>query len=282
MNKTLLTLLLLFFALTTSAQKPYDIPVWPNGAPNTNNITDPEDTINPRSFSRIKNAVLTVYPARRPNGKAIIACPGGGYSHLSMTNEGHDLAAWFNSQGITYVVLRYRMPNGNKEVPLSDVREALRIIRSKAGEYSINKVGVMGFSAGGHLASTAATHLEGAEAPDFQILLYPVISMDSTLTHKGSVRCLLGAKPSKADVKAYSNETRVTKSTPRCFIALSSDDKAVPPLTNGLRYYEALVTNGVNATLHCYPYGGHGWGFRDSFAFKRQWTEELEKWLRTF
>lgn len=284
MKKTSLTLLLAFSALMALAQKPININLWPNGAPNSNFITEPDDTINPRSYSRITKAVLTVYPASRPNGKAIVACPGGGYSHLSMTNEGHDLAAWFNSQGITYAVLRYRMPNTHSEVPLSDVRKALETMRENAEKWHLDpqKVGIMGFSAGGHLASTAATHLDKNEAPSFQILLYPVISMDSTLTHKGSVNCLLGKKPSKDDVKRFSNDLRVNAGTPRCFIALSSDDKAVPPLTNGLRYYEALVRNGVSATLHCYPSGGHGWGFRDTFGYKRQWTEELEKWLRSF
>ena len=154
-----------------------------NGAPNDNGITEEKngDTDSP---SYTKETILYVYPAKKGNGMAIVACPGGGYSHLAMAHEGKSMADWFNSQGITYAVLRYRMPNGHNEVPLSDSQQALRIMRQHAQEWNVKKLGIMGSSAGGHLASTTATHFTDAETrPDFQILFYPVITMDPAYTH---------------------------------------------------------------------------------------------------
>lgn len=226
---------------------------------------------------------LFVYKAENPNGIAIIMCPGGGYSRLAMSHEGHDMAPWFNTQGITYIVLKYRMPQGNHEIPLSDAEQAMRIVREHAGEWQINpgKIGIMGASAGGHLASTLATHYSSKESrPDFQVLFYPVITMDKSYTHGGSRENLLGKNPSEELIKRYSNELHVNADTPKAFIMLSSDDTAVPA-ANGVNYYLSLVRNNILSSLHIYPTGGHGWGFRDSFAYKRQWTEELEKWIRT-
>ena len=151
--------------------------------PNDNGITEEKngDTDSP---SYTKETILYVYPAKKGNGMAIVACPGGGYSHLAMAHEGKSMADWFNSQGITYAVLRYRMPNGHNEVPLSDSQQALRIMRQHAQEWNVKKLGIMGSSAGGHLASTTATHFTDAETrPDFQILFYPVITMDPAYTH---------------------------------------------------------------------------------------------------
>jgi acetyl esterase/lipase len=213
---------------------------------------------------------------------AVIMCPGGGYARLAMNHEGHDMAPWFNTQGITYVVLKYRMPNGHKEVPFSDIEQAIRLVRQHAAEWNINpsKVGIMGASAGGHLASTLATHYTSKETrPDFQILLYPVITMDANFTHAGSRENLITKNPSADLIAKYSNELQVNAQTPQAFIALSSDDKAVLP-QNSINYYLALLKHNVPATMHIYPTGGHGWGFRDNFTYKRQWTDELEKWLR--
>ena len=163
--------------------------------------------------------------------------------------------------------------------PLSDAHQAIRLMREHANEWHIQKVGIMGASAGGHLASTAATHYTAGTRPDFQILFYPVISMDLSNCHKGSRDNLLGKSPSEELVRLYSNELQVTGDTPPAFIMHSSDDGAVP-VSNSVSYYLALVKNKVPASLHTYPIGGHGWGFRDSFTYKRQWTGELEKWLR--
>lgn len=281
-HKTLrvwVTAILTTCSLCVIAQQRIELPVWPNGAPNTNGIIEQESEKRANRPTNISTATLTVYVAKHPNGKAIVACPGGGYVHLAMDHEGHDMAAWFNAQGITYAVLKYRMPNEHHEVPLSDAQQAIRIMREHAKEWHIDKVGIMGSSAGGHLASTAATHFTEDSHPDFQILFYPVISMDLSICHKGSRERLIGKTPTDEQIKLYSNELQVTSQTPPAFIMHSSDDRVVP-VENSLRYYQALVKNNIPVSMHCYPIGGHGWGFNDSFEYKRQWTGELEKWLR--
>lgn len=276
--KKLFTMGLLMFTTTMFAQKPIEIQLWPNGAPNSNGITTPEKQIDESRVSDVTVPTLTIYRAAKPNGMAIVACPGGGYVRLATAHEGHDMAAWFNAQGITYAVLKYRMPNTHHDVPLSDALQAIRIMKQHADEWKFNKVGIMGSSAGGHLASTAAIHFTEDSRPDFQILFYPVVSMINP-THQGSKDNLLGKTPSEEMLNLYSNERQVTPQTPPAFIMHSSDDKAVP-VSNSVDYYTALVKNGVSASLHIYPIGGHGWGFRDNFIYKRQWTGELEKWLR--
>ena len=276
--KKLFTMGLLMFTTTMFAQKPIEIQLWPNGAPNSNGITTPEKQIDESRVSDVTVPTLTIYRAAKPNGMAIVACPGGGYVRLATAHEGHDMASWFNAQGITYAVLKYRMPNTHHDVPLSDALQAIRIMKQHADEWKFNKVGIMGSSAGGHLASTAATHFTEDSRPDFQILFYPVVSMINP-THQGSKDNLLGKTPSEEMLNLYSNERQVTPQTPPAFIMHSSDDKAVP-VSNSIDYYTALVKNGVPASLHIYPIGGHGWGFRDNFIYKRQWTGELEKWLR--
>ena len=276
--KKFLSISIMLFSATLFAQKPIEIKVWPNGAPNSNGITTAEKQIDESRVSDVTVPTLTIYRAAKPNGMAIVACPGGGYVRLATAHEGHDMAAWFNAQGITYAVLKYRMPNTHHDVPLSDALQAIRIMKQHADEWKFNKVGIMGSSAGGHLASTAATHFTEDSRPDFQILFYPVVSMINP-THQGSKDNLLGKTPSEEMLNLYSNERQVTPQTPPAFIMHSSDDKAVP-VSNSVDYYTALVKNGVPASLHIYPIGGHGWGFRDNFIYKRQWTGELEKWLR--
>lgn len=277
--KRLLLMSLLTISTILSAQKPIELKLWPNGAPYSNEITGSEQEFGKNRISNVSEPTLTIYPAAKPNGMAIIACPGGGYLHLAMDHEGHDMAQWFNAQGITYAVLKYRMPNGHHDVPLSDAHQSIRLMREHAGEWHINKVGIMGASAGGHLACTAATHYMAETRPDFQILFYPVVSMDLGICHKGSRKNLLGESPSEELVKLYSNELQVTADTPPAFIMHSSDDNTVPVI-NSVNYYLALVKNKVPVSLHIYPVGGHGWGFRDGFIYKRQWTGEMEKWLR--
>ena len=275
MKKSVL-LILLFLSNMLVAHEPIVMKVWPNGAPIKNGMTKYV-----KGGPQYVETTLTVYPAKNGNGMAILACPGGGYIGLSVGHEGKDMAAWFNAQGITYAVLEYRLPNGGHyEVPLSDAQEALRIMRRHSTEWNVQKLGIMGSSAGGHLASTAATHFTDAETrPDFQILFYPVITMNPSYTHMGSHNNLLGKNPSKELEEKFSNELQVTPQTPQAFIMHSTDDTAVP-VANSINYYMALLKNKVSASLHIYPVGGHGWGYEDSFIYKRQWTGELEKWLR--
>lgn len=222
--------------------------------------------------------------AAKSDGKAIVDCPGGGYSHLSMENEGHNWAEYFNSKGIAYVVLKYRMPNGDRNIPLSDAYNAIRTVRDSASVWNINpqNVGIMGFSAGGHLASSVSTHAEEAVRPNFSILFYPVVSMNEYETHKGSCVGFLGDKRNDPELqKEWSNFNAVKAGeTPRAIIILASDDRAVPPLTNGLPYYAALVKAGIKASLHAYPSGGHGFGFRTTFPYHDVMLQELADWLK--
>ena len=274
--KSVLTTLLLAFSATAFSQKGITMEVWPNGAPNANG--DDKD-----------KAELTVYlpDAKKATGRAIVCCPGGGYSHLAMDHEGHQWATFFNNQGIALIVLKYRMPHGNYVVPISDAEQAMKIARQNAAEWHIdrNNVGIMGFSAGGHLASTIATHSTGDAAPNFQILFYPVITMDLGFTHKGSHDNFLGEGHSKKELRKleteYSNDLQVNRTTPRAFLALSDDDKAVPA-ANGFGYYQQLYKHDVPASIHIYPSGGHGWGYRESFAYHYQMVFELKAWLQSF
>lgn len=230
-------------------------------------------------------ANMQVFLPENPSGRAIVDCPGGGYTHLSMQNEGTDWAEYFNRQGIAFCVLTYRMPKGDRSLPMTDAKNAIRTVRDSAEAWHVSPydVGIMGFSAGGHLASTTATHAPQASRPDFQILFYPVISMDEMVTHKGSVVGFLGNQRSDEKlVKAYSNDKQVTKhQTPPAFMVMAEDDHAVPVLTNGLAYYTALRRAGIPAALHVYPDGGHGFGFSTSFAYHDELLAELTSWLRS-
>lgn len=280
--KTIFFSILLSVATMLSAQNTFELPLWPAGAPNSNGLTGTEEDLEGGRVANVIKPSITVYKADKPNGIAIIMCPGGGYARLAMNHEGHDMAPWLNAQGITYIVLKYRMPNGHYEVPLSDAEQAIRLVRQHAKEWNIrpDRIGIMGASAGGHLAASLATLYSSNETrPDFQILFYPVISMVPGVTHGGSRQNLLGNNPSQELEDKYTLEKQVNERTPQAFIMLSADDGAVPP-ANGIHYFEALLQHQVPATLHVYPTGGHGWGFRDAFTYKRQWTGELEKWLR--
>ena len=274
--KSVTTMLLLALSATAFAQKGTKMELWPNGAPNDNG--DEKD-----------HAELTVYlpDAKKATGRAIVCCPGGGYTHLAMDHEGHQWATFFNNQGIAFIVVKYRMPHGNREIPIADAEEAIRTVRRNAVDWHIDRkdVGIMGFSAGGHLASTIATHAKGEAAPNFQILFYPVITMDPAFTHKGSHDAFLGTDLSKKEQKKleyeYSNDLQVNRTTPRAFIALSDDDRAVPA-ANGFNYYSECYRHDVPASLHIYPTGGHGWGYRETFAFHYQMLFELKAWLESF
>ena len=228
------------------------INLWPDGAPTDNGLTGPEKDYG-NHVSNVTKPTLALFLPEKSNGLAILVCPGGGYVDVWDKTEGYFNSKWYTDQGIVYAVLKYRLPNGHPEVPLDDVHEAMRILQAHADEYGIKKLGIAGCSAGGHLAATASTHFTTpAERPDFQILFYPVISLDASITHAGSSFYLLGRDPSQALLDAYSNEKRVTSDTPPAFIMANSDDGLVP-CENSIRYYKALRANGVSAALHIYP-----------------------------
>lgn len=216
-------------------------------------------------------------------GKAVVVCPGGGYTHLATDHEGFQWAPYFNNLGIACAVLEYTLPNGDRSLPMKDVEAAFQLLSDHAEAWNIHtdKIGIMGFSAGGHLASTLATHPSGACDPAFQILLYPVISLDEAITHQGTRRGFLGERPEQNLVDEWSNHKKVTSTTPRTFLALSSDDKTVKPV-NSILYYTALQEAGVPVSMFIYPTGGHGWGYRSSFKYHRQVLDELTVWLTDF
>ena len=270
--KKLIILALLAVATMTQAQQ--KIELWPEGAPHES--VDEQDT------AYIQLFLATPDRSKGEDGcPCVVICPGGGYTHLAMYHEGVDWAPVFNELGISVAVLKYRMPHGNKEIPFEDAEEALRLVRRNAAAWGIDphRVGIMGSSAGGHLAATVATHALGRSKPNFQILFYPVITMDKSFTHMGSHDNLLGADASAELETEYSCEKKVEPTTPRAFIVLSDDDKVVPSL-NGVSYYVALNANGVPAVLHVYPTGGHGWGLRSSFAHHAEMLMELKAWLK--
>lgn len=274
MKRNLILFMSVLMTAGAFAAEKETVKVWPDGAPNSNGmVVSPQDSI---ELCITNEPLLHIFPADVPCGKVVLICPGGGYHHLGVDHEGYDFAPWYNRQGVNVAVLQYRMPNGHDEVPLSDVHQSMRILRDR---FPRSLVGVQGFSAGGHLASTAATHYgDAVTRPDFQILFYPVITVTGYNAHPWSSRNLIGENPSKEKADLYNNQLQVTADTPPAFLLHSSDDTVVP-VSNTLDYYSALVANGVPASLHIYPVGGHGWGFWEGFAYKPMWTDELEYWL---
>ena len=270
--KTFISAVLFLCAASASAQKDTEILLWPNGAPTSNG--DAADTA---------KVYISLPKPDKATGRCVVICPGGGYTHLAMNHEGRDWAPFFNNIGIATVVLKYRMPHGVHQVPLEDAEEAMRLVRRNAKAWNINpeQVGIMGSSAGGHLASTVATHSRGDAAANFQILFYPVITMDPSFTHMGSHDNLLGSGSKKKLEREYSNDLQVSRVTPRAFIVLSDDDHVVLP-ANGANYYLECYRHDVPASLHIYPSGGHGWGIRSSFAFHIEMMQELRTWLGSF
>ena len=309
-NILLLTICFCMTFANMNAQNPVQIALWPDGIPESNGITEPESTVDGR-ISNISVPDMTVYPAdpSKNTNAAILICPGGGYAVQSSVHEGSQFAQWLSENGITGIVLKYRLPNHHAFVPLKDAQQAIRIIRSRASEWNIdpNKIGISGFSAGGHLASTAGTHFDlgspvsdtekGSSKnkkkaathvaptssyscrPDFMILFYPVITMQEGLTHQGTRTNLLGDKQDKDSVDYYSNEMQVTKDTPPTLIFLSDDDNGVSP-KNSTDFYAALKKNGVPASLYIFPEGGHGWGFNDTFSYHKIWKTLYIEWLK--
>lgn len=230
---------------------------------------------------------LTCYLPQNPSGRAVVDCPGGGYSHLALNHEGYDWAEYFNKQGIAFFVLKYRMPHGRYTVPMENACKAMRTVRDSASVWNINRedVGIMGFSAGGHLASSVSTLAEYDARPNFSILFYPVISMKPKKGHGGSSYNLLGEEGVKDEklVDHYSTEKQVRRHlTPRAIILLANDDGAVPPVTNGVAYYSRMRQVGNECSMCIYPTGGHGFGFRSTWAYHDQMLSDLTRWLDSF
>lgn len=282
MKNSLVLLFSFLFCTMAFAQSPIDIKVWKNGAPDNNGLDAPESISKEGHALNSREARMYVYLPQKCDSAtaAVLICPGGGYGRQAMVHEGHDVAKWLNSKGIAGIVLKYRLPNGHTNIPLQDAQEAMRVIRDNAKTWNIkpDKVGVCGFSAGGHLASTLGTHFDASCRPDFMILYYPVISMKPGITHNGSRSNLLGKNPDSAAEKLFSNEEQITKQTPPTLLILSDDDKAVPPLNSTL-FYNSLKSNNIPATMYIFPSGGHGFGFRSTFAYHDVMTQLLADWL---
>ena len=279
------------------AQKEFPIyaKLIPNSIPCELKMTTGKNSSGKTYFANITNPTLTVYiPTKKdPFKTAVLICPGGGYSRVVIEHEGEEIAKAFNEIGITAFVLKYRLPNdtcmNNKEiVPLQDAQQSIKLIRDHAKEYDINpnKVGVIGFSAGGHLASTLGTkfqtnYINNIEKtnlrPDFMLLCYPVISMKEIICHKGSRDRLIGKTPTQESVDCFSTELHITTETPITFIVHAQDDKTVP-IINSIRFYEGLVANKINAEMHIYQTGGHGFGLYNANQ-PQHWFELAKQWL---
>jgi acetyl esterase/lipase len=276
--------IVLILSISVCLKAQQEIKLYPNGPKESNGISvaesyrDPEFIINtsePRMYAYLVNK-------EKASGTAVLICPGGGYSGVSMIKEGSEIAKWFNELGVSAFVLYYRMPNGHSAVPLTDAQTALGIIHQHAKEWNIaaNKIGIMGFSAGGHLASTVGTHFKTKEQrPAFMILGYPVVTMKNELTHAGSRKNLLGDNPSEEIINLYSNELLVTNNTPPTFIVHATDDKTVP-VKNSVQLYQALKSRKIVAELDTFAVGGHGFGMRKRGIPVDNWPELLQKWLK--
>lgn len=288
--KPLFALLFLLFTSNSFSQS-MKINLWPEGKiPLRINNTIQEESIS-TDIIRIGKVQIPQIEVYLPNkksatGQGVIICPGGGYSILAYDWEGADVAKLLNANGIAAFVLKYRLPDSlsstaPNQVPLIDAKQAMRLVREKASEWNIlpNKIGIMGFSAGGHLAATLSTHFEKDTRPDFSILIYPVISMDKNITHMGSRTNLIGKNPTDAMIKLYSNELHVTGKTPPSFLIHATDDDGVP-VENSLLYYQALKKNKVPAEMHIYPFGGHGFGLANGNKSLDSWPRLMINWLK--
>jgi len=275
--------------------------VWPAGVPGSiKNDTYIEKMSEanglPARIEKVTDPTLTVFlpPKESATGIAVLICPGGGYSFLSFINEGFPIAKWLNDNGIAAIIVKYRLPSDlimkDKTIgPLQDAQEAMRIIRRNSIAWNINpgKVGVIGFSAGGHFASTLSTHYADivysltdtvSARPDFSLLIYPVITMDDSFTHAGTRRNLIGDNPSEDAIKRFSNEIQVDGKTPSTFLVHSTDDKTVP-VKNSIVYYEALLKNNVTAEMHIFQKGGHGYGLAEKRGTESAWPALCIRWI---
>lgn len=276
--------------------------VWPNGIPGSIKNNSYSEKIleygqGSKGYEKVTEPTITVFlpSAEKSTGSAVLICPGGGYGMLAFDHEGIRIARWLNENGIAGIILKYRLPSDlimkdKRTGPLQDAQEAMRIIRRNAGEWHLDdrKIGVIGFSAGGHLASTISTHYADkvyeskdntSARPDFSILIYPVITFDASFTHQGTRKNLIGDNPQEKDILRFSNEKQINKETPPAFLVHSSDDDAVP-VKNSIVYYENLVKNGVKAELHIFQKGGHGYGLSEGNGTQSAWPALCIEWLR--
>lgn len=300
--KPYLVILFLFVANISSIyaqSNKMEIALYPdNKIPNSIPGPDEEKSETSGGILRISNVskpTLSIFlPEKsKANGAAVVICPGGGYGIVAASHEGYDVAKKFNEMGVAAFVLKYRMPNKKHEpdpsiAPLQDAQEAIITVRKNAAKWNINpqRIGILGFSAGGHLASTAGTHFNKvlvdnpgniSARPDFMLLIYPVISADVAITHAGSYKSLLGENPSKEQLDLYSNEKQVTDKTPPTFLVHASDDNGVSP-NNSVVFYQALIKNKVPAELHIYEKGGHGFGMYNKTT-KEEWMDRAKNWM---
>jgi len=290
---------LLFKSSLFNKRKEVTVPLYAGTVPNNRAVPDRETSVTSNNVTRISKVLtptLTIYRPDKPNGQAVVICPGGGYTILAFDKEGTRVAEELNKWGVTAVVLKSRLPDDSLQpdrslAPLQDAQEAIRYVRRHAKDWGIDarKIGIMGFSAGGHLASTTATHFNfKADAattdttscrPDFAILIYPVISFDGTITHKGSRNNLVGSNATEENIRFFSNELQVNAQTPPSFLVHAGDDGAVP-VDNSIRYYRACIKYKVPAELHLYPKGGHGFGLMNKTT-NDHWPERLRNWLQS-
>ena len=286
-----------FVVTKVVGQNSNEMPLYKNGVPNSIAAPNKENSTSRDNIIRIAKVSVpsfTIFKPAKPNGKAVIICPGGGYSILAFDKEGTNVAEEFNKWGVTAFVLKYRLPDDSTMIdksiaPLQDAQQAIRLIRNNAKQWGINanQIGIMGFSAGGHLASTAATHFDfkadpgnsdtTSTRPDFAILIYPVISFDSSIYNKGSKDNLIGVSASAKKVNFFSNDLQVTPNTPPSFLVHAGDDKGVL-VENSIRYYQACIKNKVLAEMHLYPKGGHGFGMNNKTT-DDNWLERLHNWM---
>ncbi len=289
---TLLLVALPSIWIFTAAQT--TIPLYPHKIPNALPSKD-QETNKDNVIRNVSKPTLSIFlpDAAVANGTAVIVCPGGGYGVLVIDREGYQVAKELNKSGIAAFVLKYRLPSEetmqDKSLgPLQDAQQAIKTVRERAAEWKIDpqKIGIMGFSAGGHLAATAGTHYDStfiantnktSLRPDFMILVYPVISLLDKIGHKGSASNLLGASPGIEKAKYFSNELQVTKTTPPAFLTHAGDDTVVP-VSNSIKFYEALNAKGVPSDLHIYAKGEHGYLKVPSFE---EWYGRCRQWMRT-
>ncbi|TDH26441.1 alpha/beta hydrolase [Segetibacter sp. 3557_3] len=294
--------LLLLTLMVAGVQAQQVIPLYPGIIPNAKANAGKERVVTGDDggarISKVSEPTLTVYlpPSGKSNGAAVIVCPGGGYARLAIKKEGDDVAQQLSEWGITAFVLKYRLPDDtlmqDKEIgPLQDAQRAIQLVRERATEWKLNKnkVGIMGFSAGGHLAGSLGTHYKNAVIsntsginlrPDFMVLMYPVVSMTDSLAHMGSRTNLLGPSPSKKKITEYSNEMQVTRRTPPTFLVHAKDDKTVK-VQNSVAFFDALQKKKVPAEIHLYEKGGHGFGLNNSTS-PDKWMDWLKVWLQQY